>query len=84
MLDMIMETPRDILNEIKWRYKTSLDEAKIYYIHRGAPGDYRVMWGSEIEELSRSLIKTKDAQIPYHRIFKIEYKEEIILERERD
>jgi len=78
-----METPRDILNELKWRYKTSLDEAKIYYIHRGAPGDYRVMIGSEIEELNRSFIKTEESQIPYHRVFKIEYEEEIVFERER-
>jgi len=78
-----METPRDILNELKWRYKTSLDEAKIYYVHRGAPGDYRIMSGSEIEDLNRSFIKTKEAQIPYHRVFKIEYEEEIIFVRER-
>ncbi len=79
-----METTRDILNELKWRYKSSLEEAKIYYVHRGAPDDYRIMDGSEIEELNRSFIKTEEAQIPYHRIFKIEYEGEIIFERERE
>jgi len=79
-----METPRDILNELRWRYKTSLDEAKIYYVHRGAPGDYRVMSGSEIEELNRSFIKAREAQIPYHRVFKIEYDGNIVFERERE
>jgi len=78
-----METTRDILNELKWRHESSLDEVKIYYVHRGAPGDYRVMSGSEIKELSRSFIKTEEAQIPYHRIFKIEYEEKIIFERDR-
>jgi len=81
---MIMETPRDILNELKWRYKKSIDEAEIYYVHRGAPGDYRVMDGSEIEELNRSFIKTREAQIPYHRVFKIKYEGNIVFERERE
>lgn len=79
-----METPRDVLNELKWRGKRSLGEAKIYYVHRGAPGDYRVMSGSEIEELNRSFIKTDEAQIPYHRVFKIEYEKNIIFEKERE
>ncbi|MEF8832266.1 MAG: RNA repair domain-containing protein [Candidatus Thermoplasmatota archaeon] len=78
-----METPRDVLNELKWRDEKSLEEAKIYYVHRGAPGDYRVMSGSEIEDLDRSFIKTDEAQIPYHRVFKIEYEEKVIFERER-
>ncbi len=80
---MVMKTPRDVLNELKWRHERSLDETKIYYVHRGAPGDYRVMSGFEIEELNRSFIKTEEAQIPYHRVFKIEHEEEIIFERER-
>lgn len=80
---MIMETPRDVLNELKWRHESSLDKTKIYYVHRGAPGDYRVMSGSEIEELNRSFIKTEEAHIPYHRIFKIKHEKEIIFERER-
>lgn len=78
-----METPRDILNELKWRYKRSLEKADIYYVHRGAPGDFRIMDGKEVEELNRSFIKFSEGHIPYHRVFKIEYDGGVIFERER-
>ncbi|MFP3871385.1 MAG: DUF504 domain-containing protein [Candidatus Natronoplasma sp.] len=78
-----MKTPRDVLNELKWREKENLDEARIYYVHRGAPADFRTMQGSEIEDLGRSFIKCVEGHIPYHRIFKIEYEGEVIFERER-
>lgn len=79
-----MDTPRDILNELKWRHEKSLEEARVYYVHRGAPEDFRVMHGNEIEDLGRSFIKTKEAHIPYHRVFKIEYEEKVLLEREAE
>lgn len=80
-----MDNPRDILNELKWRHKRSLEKARVYYIHRGAPGDFRVMKGEEIEDLGRSFIKSEEAHIPYHRVFKIEYGEdEVLLEREAE
>ncbi len=77
-----MDTPREILNELKWRHERSLEKAKIFYIHRGAPGDFRVMKGEDIIDLGRSFIETEEAKIPYHRVFKIEYDGEILLERE--
>lgn len=79
-----MESIRDLLNELKWRYKKSLDDAEIFYVHRGAPGDFRTMNGSEIKDIGRSFIKTRESHIPYHRVFKIKYKGEVIFERERD
>ncbi len=79
---MTSETPRDVLNELKWRHEKSLEEAEIYYVHRGAPGDFRTMMGSEVEDLGRSFIKCEESHIPYHRVFKIEYEGEVIFERE--
>ncbi|MBU4221659.1 MAG: hypothetical protein KKD46_05150 [Euryarchaeota archaeon] len=35
-----------LLNEIKWRF--DLNRCKVYYIHRGAPGDVRMIEGSII------------------------------------
>ena len=32
--------PRDIFNEIKWR--SDLANCRIYYIHRGVPGDMKI------------------------------------------
>ncbi len=79
-----MRTPRDVLNELKWRKDEDLGEAKIFYVHRGAPGDFRTLSGSEIEDLGRSFIKCVEGHIPYHRVFKIEYEGEIEFERERE
>ncbi len=76
------ETPRDVLNELKWREKKSLEKAIIYYVHRGAPDDFRTMRGSEVEDLGRSFIKCVEGHIPYHRVFKIEYDGDVIFERE--
>ncbi len=78
-----MESVRDILNEIKWRFNKSLKDTEIYYIHRGAPGDFKTIKGDEISDLGRSFITCGEGHIPYHRVFKIEYEEEVIFEREK-
>ncbi|QLH75323.1 MAG: DUF504 domain-containing protein [Methanomassiliicoccales archaeon] len=68
-----MVYPREVLNEIKWRYG-ALNEAEITYIHRGAPGDVRTVSGGEIISLGRSFFETLDSSIPYHRIVKIRFR----------
>lgn len=78
-----MTNPREILNELKWRDDRDLDLAEVFYVHRGAPEDYRILKGSEIRDLGRSFIGVEDAHIPYHRIFQIVYKGDVIFSRER-
>jgi uncharacterized protein (UPF0248 family) len=77
--------PRDIFNEIKWRF--DLAKCKIYYIHRGAPGDVKIVEGSTIKNIERSFLVLEgdfeDVYIPYHRIFRIEFDNEIIFEKIR-
>jgi uncharacterized protein (UPF0248 family) len=77
--------PRDIFNEIKWRF--NLAKCKIYYIHRGAPGDVKIVEGSTIKNIERSFLVLEgdfeDAYIPYHRIFRIEFEDQIIFEKIR-
>ncbi|MCE5296390.1 MAG: RNA repair domain-containing protein [Euryarchaeota archaeon] len=68
-----MVFPREVLNELKWRYD-SLDEAEITYVHRGAPGDIMTIKGAAIVALGRSFFDTGDATIPYHRIVRIIWK----------
>ncbi len=67
--------PRDILNEIKWRF--DLRKCRVYYIHRGAPGDMKVVEGSAIKYIDRSFLILEgvvhDVYIPYHRIVGIDY-----------
>lgn len=46
-----MATLRDILNEQKWRH-ASLDDVAVTVVHRGAPGDVRVIGGEDIVEIS--------------------------------
>lgn len=76
-----MTKPRDILNKLKWHKDFNLEEAEIWYIHRGAPNDTMIISGSDIIELDRSFMKTTTAMIPYHRIIKIIYRGKTIFER---
>jgi uncharacterized protein (UPF0248 family) len=75
--------PRNIFNEIKWRF--DLSKCKIYYIHRGAPGDIRIVDGGSIKNIEKSFMVLRgiveDVHIPYHRIFRIDYEEKIIFDR---
>jgi len=77
--------PRDIFNEIKWRY--NLSRCKIYYIHRGVPGNVKIVEGSAIKKIDRSFLVLEgvmeDVYIPYHRIFRIEYEGVPVYERKK-
>ncbi len=68
--------PRPVLNEIKWRY--DLSKCRVYFIHRGVPGDTRIVDGSDIKNIDRSYLVLEgfqeDVYIPYHRIFRISSK----------
>ena len=73
-----MVNPRDILNELKWKKNLDLDIAEIWYVHRGAPNDTKIISGKEVLDLQKSFMQTTTAMIPYHRIFKIIYEEKVI------
>jgi len=76
-----MTSPREILNELKWEQGCDLNLAEIWYVHRGAPNDTMIISGKDIVKLDKSFMQTTSATIPYHRIFKILYKNEVIFER---
>jgi len=76
-----MQTAREKLNELKWRPGKGLDSVEISYVHRGAPGDRKVITGNEITELSQLFFHTEDATIPYHRIRTIKDENGIVWER---
>ena len=52
--------PRELLNEIKWR-GLDLSRCEIYYVHRGAPNDTKIVRGDEIEEIGHSFFTLKGA-----------------------
>jgi uncharacterized protein (UPF0248 family) len=76
-----MVNPRDVLNKLKWKDGFSLSIAEIYYIHRGATNDTKIISGEKIIKLEKTFMKTTTAMIPYHRIFKICYRNQIIYQR---
>lgn len=76
--------PREVLNEMRWRHH-DLEGARIRYVHRGAPGDERVVAGADVLRLETSFLVLRDAHgetsIPYHRVFRIERGGEVVWER---
>jgi uncharacterized protein (UPF0248 family) len=70
---------RDILNEIKWTKDLHLVE--IWYVHRGALHNTKVITGDEIITIGKSFLETMSATIPYHRITKIRYNGKIVFDR---
>ncbi len=73
--------PRDVLNRIKWTGSEELEDAVIYYIHRGAPDGIRRVKGEDIVKIGRNYMELENASIPYHRIIKISHRGEILYER---
>ncbi len=75
--------PRLLLNEIKWRF--DLGRCRVYYIHRGAPGNIKAVEGSAIKIIDRAFLilegEPHEVYIPYHRIVRIEFDNRIVFER---
>jgi uncharacterized protein (UPF0248 family) len=76
-----MTNPRDILNNIKWNSKYNFDLVEIWYVHRGAQNDTKIIYGKEIFKLEKSFLQIASSSIPYHRIFKIIYNKKVIFTR---
>ena len=68
--------PRDTLNKLMWHPGFDLRDAKVTIVHRGAPGDVKVIVGSDIKELGSAFMRVVapegEVEIPYHRILRIE------------
>lgn len=79
-----MATPRDVLNELKWRHG-ALEEVRVAYRHRGAPDDERVLTGDRIHDLGRSFIRAEGPRgglhLPYHRVLRIEHGRRLLWRR---
>ena len=76
-----MTNPREILNNLKWNSEFDINCVEVWYVHRGAPKDTKIISGKEIVSLDKSFMHIKSAPIPYHRIFKIIYKKKVIFLR---
>lgn len=72
---------KDVLNKIKWT--SDLTKTEVWYVHRGAINDTKIISGKEILALENSFMRVEKASIPYHRIFKIFYDGKLIWERKK-
>lgn len=60
-----------------------MHECTIYYLHRGAPNDTRIVLGSEIVSLGHSFFTLDHGtSIPYHRIRRIEYRNDVVYRKD--
>jgi len=79
--------PREVLNKIKWTGNPELIGIRVWYLHRGAPGDIKVIEGTEILALEHSYIVInslgKETRIPYHRVRKITRGDDVLYDRSR-
>ena len=72
---------RTLLNEVKWTKDFS--KIEIWYRHRGAPNDTMMISGKDVVGIGRSFLETEQASIPFHRILKICYEQEVLFDRAR-
>lgn len=77
-----MVYPREVLNMLRWKEGESLADATIWYLHRGAPGDFAKISGRDIKTLDRFYFETDQSSIPYHRILRIDYRGRTVFERD--
>lgn len=67
---------REILNQLKWGGRGDFDDARVTILHRGAPGDKRIIVGSDVLDVGRGFMRVASpdgvVEIPYHRIIRIE------------
>ena len=82
---LIQMGPREALNKLKWHSKFTLQDSKITIVHRGAPGNIRIIDGADIIELEHSFMRVAspdgDVEIPYHRIIQIEVQGNILWQK---
>ncbi len=75
-------SPRDVLNRLRWKEGESLSDATIYYVSRGSPDDSATASGTEIRRIEPFGFELASGSfIPYHRIFRIEYRGKIIFDK---
>ena len=76
---MCMVSVREVLNKIRWT--GDMQAVLIWYVHRGAPDDMKVVDGKHLSEVGRSFLLVDGSVIPHHRVFRIMYHGEIVFDR---
>ncbi|MDI6883895.1 MAG: RNA repair domain-containing protein [Hadesarchaea archaeon] len=72
------------MNKLKWS-GGGIQDARVTILHRGAPGDKRIITGEDILELGRGFMRVVspegEVEIPYHRILRIELGDQVLWEK---
>ena len=70
------------MNKLRWHPEFKLQDAKVTIVHRGVPGDVRIIEGSDIKELGPAFMRVVtpdgETEIPYHRILHIEVRKQVL------
>ena len=75
-------SPKDVLNRLKWKEGESLADATVCYVSRGSPGDSASVGGREIKEIGAFGFELASGSfIPYHRVYRIDYRGRTIFDR---
>lgn len=70
------------MNRLKWKAGESLSDAIIYYVSRGSPGDSATVSGDEIKEIGAFGLELESGSvIPYHRVYRIDYRDATIFDQ---
>ncbi|MCJ2554803.1 MAG: RNA repair domain-containing protein [Candidatus Thermoplasmatota archaeon] len=72
---------RDLLNELRWHPARDPTKARIFYAHRGLREGFAAVRGDEVEEVGSSSFHVGTSTIPFYKVFRITYGEEVLLER---
>lgn len=72
------------MNQLKWR-EHALARCVIEYVHRGAPGDTRLVSGASVKEIGSWAFVlgegATEATIPYHRVLRITVDDAVVWAR---
>jgi len=71
---------REVLNELRWREGRDLAKAVIFVRGRSA-ADVKAIGGDEVTELGHRYFSTTTATIPYYKIIRVTYGNEVVFER---
>ena len=74
-----MSSVREVLNKFRWT--DDMDGVEIWFVHRGAPDDMKMVHGCNVSAVGRSFLQVGEAMIPHHRVFRIVYRGKVVFER---
>ncbi len=76
-----MATAREVLNALRWRGDRDLRDARIECADRSRREGGRIIEGSAIVDLERRYFTTARTRLPYYKVLRITYGDEVLFER---